>query len=88
MVIRLLGITEMSGALLEIGKTLPNVSYNIFLISVLTLVYDPRAPTVAAVEEEMKILCDKEELSDMREDTKKRKSTFIRSRVRLNVTMP
>ena len=33
--------------------------------------YDPRAPTIAAVEEERKTLCDEEELTDMREDTKK-----------------
>ena len=33
--------------------------------------YDPREPTLAAVEEERRILCKEEELNDMREDTKK-----------------
>ena len=33
--------------------------------------YDPRAPTLAAVEEERKTLCDEEKLHDMRDDTKK-----------------
>ena len=33
--------------------------------------YDPRAPTLAAVEEERKTLCNEEELHDMREDNKK-----------------
>ena len=33
--------------------------------------YDPRAPTLGAVEEERKTLCKEEELHDMREDTKK-----------------
>ena len=35
--------------------------------------YDPRAPPLAAVEEERKTLCNEEELSDLREDTKKKK---------------
>ena len=34
--------------------------------------YDPRAPTLAAVEEERKTLCNEEELHDMREDDKKK----------------
>ena len=33
--------------------------------------YNPRAPPLAAVEEEKKTLCIEEELNDMREDTKK-----------------
>ena len=39
--------------------------------------YDPRAPTLAAVEEEIKTLCNEEELHDMGEDRKKRKSIYI-----------
>ena len=35
------------------------------------------APTLAAVEEEKKILFNEEELHDMREDNKKRKSISI-----------
>ena len=34
--------------------------------------YDPRAATLAAMEEERKILCKEEELNDMRDDTKKK----------------
>ena len=41
-------------------------------MSVLTSIYDPRAPTLAAVEEERKTLCNEEELHDMRDDTKKK----------------
>ena len=37
----------------------------------MTSIYDPRAPTLAAVEEERKILCNEEELHDKRDDTKK-----------------
>ena len=34
--------------------------------------YDPGAPTLAAVEEERKTLCKAQELHDMREDNKKK----------------
>ena len=34
--------------------------------------YDPRAPTLAAVEEAGKIFCNEEELTDIRDDTKKK----------------
>ena len=34
--------------------------------------YDPRAPPLAAVEEERKSLCNENELNDMREDAKKK----------------
>ena len=34
--------------------------------------YDPRAPTLAAVEEERKTLCNEEALHDMRDDSKKK----------------
>ena len=72
MVIRHLGISKMTGASLGFGKTLLSASYNIFLMSVLTSMYDPRAPTLTAVEEERKTLCNEEELHDVRDDTKKK----------------
>ena len=77
MVIRHLEITEMTGVSLEFGQTLLSASYNTFLMTILTSMYDPRAPTLAAVEEKRKTLCNEEELHDMREDNKKRKSTSI-----------
>ena len=77
MVIRHLEITKMTGASFGFGKTLLSASYKIFLMSVLTSMYDPRAPTIAAVEKERKTLCNEEKLHDMREDNKKRKSTSI-----------
>ena len=72
MVIRQLEKTKLTGATLEFGKTLLSISYNIFLTSVLTSMYDPRALTFAAVEEERKTFCNKENLHDMRDDTKKK----------------
>ena len=72
MVIRHVEITKMTGASLGFGKTLRSASYNIFLMSVLTSMYDPRTPTLAAVYEERKILCNEEELHGMRNDTTKK----------------
>ena len=76
MVIRHLEISRMTGASLGFGKILLSVPYNFFLMSVLTSMYDPRAPTIAAVEEERKTLCKEEELYDMR-DTPKQKGEHI-----------
>ena len=66
MVIRHLEITKMTGASLGFSKTLLSASYNIFLMTVLTSMYDPRAPTLAVVEEERKTLCKEEESFDMK----------------------
>ena len=56
LVIRHLEITELTGASLGFGKTLLSASYSIFLMSVLTSMYDPRAPTFVAVEEEKNLM--------------------------------
>ena len=45
-------------------------------MSVLTSMYDQRAPTLAAVEEERKTLCNEEYLHDMRDDPKKKEELF------------
>ena len=72
MVLRHLEITKKTGAPLGFAKTLLSAKYNIFSMSVLTSMYDPRALMLAAVEEERKTLCNEEELYDMREDNKKK----------------
>ena len=79
MVIRHLEITKRIGASLGFGKTFLSASYNISLILVLTSMYDPRAPTLAAAEEERKTFCNEEKLHDMRDNIKKRRSIFIQS---------
>ena len=76
LVIRHLEITKMNGASLGSGRTLISASYNIYLMSVLTSMNDLRAPTPTAVEEERRILCNEEELYDMREDNKKKVEHF------------
>ena len=72
MVIRHLEITKMTGASLGFRKTLLSASYNIFLTSVLTSMYDPRAPAFAVVEEERKTLYSTEELTDIRHNPNKK----------------
>ena len=57
-VIRHLEISEKTGASFGFGKTLLSASYNIFLMSVVTSMYDPRASTFAAVVEGRKTLCN------------------------------
>ena len=71
MVIRHLEITKKTCASVGFVETLLSASYNNFLMSVLTSMYVLRAPTLPAVEEERKTLCNEEELHDMREDNKK-----------------
>ena len=72
MVIRHLEKTKITGALLGFGKTFLSASCNIFLMSVLTSKYDPRAPTPIALKEERKTLRKEEELIDMEENTEKK----------------
>ena len=72
MVIRHLEMFKMTGASLVFVKTLLSASYNFFLLSVLTSMYDPRAPTLAAVEEERRTLSNEGELNDVRKDTRKK----------------
>ena len=68
-VMRHLEITKKTGASLGLGKTFLSASYNIFLMSVFTSMYDLRAPTLAAVGAR-KTLCSEEDLIDIRDDTK------------------
>ena len=68
----------MTGESVGFGKTLVSSSYNIFLMSDLTSMYDPRAPPLAAVEGERKTLCNEEELNDMGEDAKKMEELLYR----------
>ena len=78
MVIRHLEITKWTGASLGFGKTFLSASYNIFLMSVLTSMYDPRPPTrAAAVEEERQTLCNEEEFHDVRENNEKKGRTYL-----------
>ena len=59
-ILRHLEITKRTSSLLEIGWTLLNAAYNIFLMSVLTSMYDTFAPTLAVVEEKRKTSCNED----------------------------
>ena len=89
MVIRHLEITKMTGASLGFGETLLSASNNIFLMSVLTSMYYPRAPTLGAVEEERNILCDEDEIHDMGDDTEKKEEHVcpVRNPAQINQAM-
>ena len=50
-VIRHMEINKLTGASLGFGKTLLSASYNIFMTSVLTSVFDSHAPSLAAIEQ-------------------------------------
>ena len=76
MVIRHLEKTKMTGASLGVCKTLLSASYNIFLMSVLTSMFDPSAATLTAVQKERKTLCNEAELHDMREDNEEKKKSM------------
>ena len=86
MVIRHLEITKMTGASLGFGKTLLSAPYNIFLMSVLTPMYDPRASPLATAEKERETLCNGEEFHDVRNDTKKKEERIypVKSPAQLN----
>ena len=58
MVIRHVEITKTTNASLGFGKTLVSASFNKILMSNLTSMYDTRAPTLAAVDELRKSLCN------------------------------
>ena len=51
MVIRHMEINKLTGASLGFRKTLLSASYNIFMTSVLTSVFDPHAPSLVAIEQ-------------------------------------
>ena len=71
-VIRHLKIIKMTGASLGFGTTFLMTSYNIFLMSVLTSMYNPRALPLAAIADEKRNVCHEEELNAMGEDAKKK----------------
>ena len=52
MILRHLEITRPTDASLEFGKTLLSASYNLFLTSILTSVFNPQALLLQALEPE------------------------------------
>ena len=52
MMLRHMEINSLTGASLGFGKTLLSVSYNLFLTSILTSVFNPQAPLLQTLEPE------------------------------------
>ena len=50
MIVRYMETDKLTGSTLGFGKTILRASYKIFLTSVLTSMYSPRAPALTAVE--------------------------------------
>ena len=65
-------IDKITGSTLGFSKTLLSASYNNFLTSVLTSLYNPRAPALTAVEHMEVIPCVKNEKHEVKEDAKKK----------------
>ena len=72
MIIRHMEINRMTGASLGFGKTLLSVSYNIFLTSVMTSIYNPQTNGLASDALERVDPRVDRELYEMREDAKKK----------------
>ena len=52
MILRHMEINHLTGASLGFGKTVLSASYNLFLTSILTSVFNPQAPLLQALEPE------------------------------------
>ena len=52
MILRHMEINRLTGTSLGFGKTLLSASYNLFLTSILTSVFNPQAPLLQALEPE------------------------------------
>ena len=67
--------TKMTGASLVFGYTLLSASKNIFVMSVLTSMFDSRGLPLAAVEKQRKTFCNEEELNVTKGCSEKKKNT-------------
>ena len=73
MIIRQMEINRMTGASLGFGKTLLSASYNIFLTSVMTSMYNPQAASGLASDAPKKVNPRVDtELYELRDDAKKK----------------
>ena len=77
MILRDMEINRLTGASLGFGKTLLSASYNLFLTSILTSVFNPQAPLLQALEPNQCLQELKTRLEILQTEIGKRKSTFI-----------
>ena len=72
LIVRYMEIDKLTGSTLGFGKTLLSASYNIFLTTVLTSTYNPRAPVLTAVEHLDVSPCVANDMHEVKEDAKKK----------------
>ena len=72
MIVRYIETDKLTGSTLGFGKTLLSASYNIFITSVQTSMYNPRAPVLTAVEHMDMSPCVKNDMHEVKEDAKKK----------------
>ena len=75
MILRHMEINRLTGASLGFGKMLLSASYNLFLTSILTSVFNPQAPLLQALEPEpISTRIEDETKNPADEDRKKRRA--------------
>ena len=72
MIVRYMEIDKLTGSTLGFGKTLLSASYNIFLTSVLTSMYNPRVSALTTVEHMDVGPCVENDTHEVKEDAKKK----------------
>ena len=72
MVLRHMKVHRLTGASLGFCKTLRSSSYNLFLTSILTSVFNPQAPLLQALEPEPTPARPEDETRDPRNEDKKK----------------
>ena len=72
MIVRYMIIDKLTGSTLGFSETPLSASYNIFLTSVLTSMYNPRAPALTAAEHIDMSPCVKNDMHEVKEDARKK----------------
>ena len=72
MILRHMEINRLTGASLGFGKTLLSASYNLFLTSILTSIFNPQAPLLQALEPEPTPTRIEDETRDPTDEDKKK----------------
>ena len=72
MILRHMEINRLTGASLGFGRSLLSASYNLFLTSILTSVFDPQAPLLQALEPEPMPTRIEDEARDTADENKKK----------------
>ena len=72
MIVRYMEIDKITGSTLGSGKTLLSASYNLFLTTVSTSKYNPRAPALTDVERMVVGPCVENIMHEVKDDAKKK----------------